>query len=53
MESEIGAILGLCFDGWWLGWLSGISLPCTEAVYPVKILMSMCTGCISTEVYRP
>ena len=23
MEGEIGAILGLCIDGWWLGWLRG------------------------------
>ena len=53
MEGEIGALLGLCLDGWWLGWLRGNYLSCTEALYTVNTLMRMCIGCPSPEIYRP
>ncbi len=38
MEGEIGAVLGLCLDGWWVGWLCGKELPCPEVVSTGKLL---------------
>ena len=53
MEGETGAVLRLCLDGWWLGWLCGKQFSSTEADFRRKTLMTLRTGCSGTEVHCP
>ena len=53
MEGEVGAILGLCVDGWWVGWLCGKYSSSAEGVYTEKMLINLCKGCLGPEVHCP
>jgi len=52
MEGATGAVLGLCADGWGVGWLRGKCNNCLSNIAYEGILTDFIAGCLGPQIHR-